>query len=141
VTRLQHISFAALLCGLAVVGTARAVAASERFACGLAAAAGQGDAETITISFDEAARTATLTTAAGAYAFRNLAVSSVAVSGSAGAVSFGIDRSTLHLVWQRYDDNKTVIRYGACRRAATAGSTAERGGSAMTEANPARSSQ
>jgi len=141
VTRLRHISFAALLCGLAVVGTARAVAASERFACGLVAAAGQGDAETITVSLDEAARTATLTTAAGAYAFRNLAVSSVAVSGSAGAMSFGIDRSTLRLVWQRYDDNKTVIRYGECRRAATAGGAAERGGSAMSEANPARSPQ
>ena len=118
---------AAIIFGLAPVATG-AIAAPETLACVLAATAGPSDAqETMTISFDAAARTATVTAAARATAFSNLAVSSVAITGIAKDASFGIDRSTLHLVWQRYDTDKPVIRYGACHKAAPATAAGQSG--------------
>lgn len=119
-TRFRRLGLAILICGLAAAGTNGAVAAPERFSCVVAAAAGQSGPETISIDIDATARTAWVSTAAGAYAFQRLAVSSVAISGIAGAVSFGVDRSTRRLVWQRYDDDKPDIRYGQCRSAVAA---------------------
>lgn len=116
-------SAAAIILGLLPAATG-ASAAPEKLACVLAA--GQPGQESITISFDAAARSASVSTAAGAYAFRDLAVSSVAISGIATAVSFGIDRSTLRVVWQRYDERGGAIRYGECR--ATAATAAGQGG-------------
>jgi len=133
----RHVCLAALLCGfsLAVAGTGAAATASEEFVCVMTASAGQSDPETISISLDAAARTAKVATAAGTYAFQQLAVSSIAVSGIAGVVSFGLDRSTSRVVWQRYDDNKPVIRYGECRK----GQPAAGGEGAVTAAGAGRS--
>ncbi|MDR3467420.1 MAG: hypothetical protein P4M07_15925 [Xanthobacteraceae bacterium] len=124
---------ATIIFGLAPAATG-AVAAPTTFACVLAAtatatatAAPPDLQETITISFDAAARTAAVTAASGAYAFSKLSVSSVAISGIAKDASFGIDLSTLHLVWQRYDDNKSVIRYGACHKAPPPGAAGQSG--------------
>lgn len=76
------------------------------------------DPEIIGIRLDAAARTARVATSDGTFEFQKLAVSSIAISGSTGAVSLGIDRSTLHVVWQRYDGTRTVNRYGECRKGA-----------------------
>ena len=100
-----------------LIWTANAAAAPQQLDCALnstrAAAAAQ--TSTIVVRFDQDAKTLQAQTASQIYSFGNVSISTVAISGSVGTVSLGIDRSSFGLVWQQYAPDKAMIMFGQCR--------------------------
>ncbi len=72
----------------------------------------------IVVVFDDDAKTLQAQSGTQTYSFTDVSISNVAISGSAGAVSLGIDRSSLGMVWQQYSAEKATIEYGQCQKGA-----------------------
>jgi hypothetical protein len=70
------------------------------------------------VVFDDEAKTLQAQSGPKTYRFSDVSISNVAISGDAGAVSVGIDRSSLGMVWQRYTSEKPTIEYGQCQKTA-----------------------
>lgn len=69
----------------------------------------------ITVTFDDNAKTLQAEESGQNFSFGNVSISNVAISGDAGAVSLGIDRSSLGMVWQRYQPDQVITEFGQCR--------------------------
>ena len=118
--RLQlMVTFAAAL----AAQTAGSSAAPQQLSCLLATSQTAVQNVPIVVVFDDAAKTLEAKSGTQTYSFTDVSISNVAISGSAGDVSLGIDRSSLGMVWQQYTPEKTTIEYGKCQIGAA--STAE----------------
>jgi hypothetical protein len=103
--------------------TGHGSAASQQFNCVLTDNGAQGSSasQPVVVVFDEDAKTLQAQTASQNYSFGNVSISNVSISGDIGAVSLGIDRSSLGMVWQQYGADKVVTEYGQCQQSADHG--------------------
>jgi len=69
----------------------------------------------ITVTFDDNPKSLHAEDGARSYVFDDVSISNVAISGDIDAISIGIDRSSLGIVWQKYEGDKAVTQYGRCR--------------------------
>lgn len=84
--------------------------------CALAARAAEPENRQIAVIVDPEAKTMTAKDRSQSYRFDNVSISNVAISGEAGNVSLGIDRSSLGIVWQQFDGGKaTTTQFGNCQ--------------------------
>lgn len=92
-------------------------AAPQQFACALAGAADAPAArdQPLTVTFDDNAKTLQAREGDRNYVFADVSISNVAISGDVDAISIGIDRSSLGIVWQHYASDQVVTEYGQCR--------------------------
>lgn len=106
-----------------LVWTAVAAAAPQQLDCTLTDTADQLGSEKrpIVIVFDEAAITLKAQDGSQSYTFGNVSISNIAISGGVNNVSLGIDRSSLGVVWQQYQADKTIIEFGTCQRSTPPG--------------------
>jgi hypothetical protein len=72
--------------------------------------------QSIVVVFDDHAKTLQAQSGTQTYNFSDVSISNVAISGNAGVVSLGIDRSSLGMVWQQYTAEKPTIDYGQCQK-------------------------
>lgn len=93
-------------------------AAPQQLTCVLNIAGGAASAqnEPLTVIFDDSAGTLQTQRGDRSYSFTDVSISNVAISGDVGALSIGIDRSSLGLVWQQYGSDNATIAYGQCRQ-------------------------
>jgi hypothetical protein len=70
----------------------------------------------LAIVFDETAKTLSAQDGRQNFSFTSVSISNVAVNGTTDNISIGIDRSSLGIVWQKYDSTNVVTEYGKCRR-------------------------
>ncbi len=96
-----------------------ATAAPQQLHCILTRSDGAAQNQPIIVVFDEEAKTLRAQSGTETYSFSDISISNVAISGSVGAVSLGIDRSSLGMVWQQYSAEKPTIQYGQCQRSAS----------------------
>jgi hypothetical protein len=102
---------------IAVLTTiACADASALRFDCTLTdtQAKPQSENRPIVVVFDEDNRTLTAEENGRLHSFAKVSISNVSINGLADDVSFGIDRSSLGIVWQQYDPDKVHTEYGHC---------------------------
>ena len=100
--------------------SASASADERRLDCILTDRDGQPGSESrpIVVTFDEHDKTMTAQEDDGhSYSFTKVSISNVAISGHAGNISLGIDRSSLGIVWQQYGADEVRTEYGHCRAA------------------------
>jgi hypothetical protein len=71
----------------------------------------------IAVVFDEDAKTLTAKDGDQTYSFSKVSISNVTINGLDDKVSFGIDRSSLGIVWQQYEADKVTTEYGHCHPA------------------------
>ena len=92
-------------------------AAPQQLICVLTAAGGQPSSQSrsMTVTFDENAKTLSAKVGNQNYSFANVSISTVAISGDIDTISIGIDRSSLGLIWQQYGTDKADVAYGQCR--------------------------
>src|SRR5579864_7970782 len=93
-------------------------AAPQQLRCALASSQTAAQNQPIVVVFDDAAKTLQAQSGTQFYNFTDVSISNVAISGNAGTVSLGIDRSSLGIVWQQYAAEKTTIEYGQCQNSA-----------------------
>jgi hypothetical protein len=93
-------------------------AAPQQLNCVLASGLPAGQNEPIVVVFDDNANTLRAQSGTQTYTFTDVSISNVAISGSAGAVSLGIDRSSLGMVWQQYAPEQATIGFGKCQEGA-----------------------
>ena len=93
-------------------------AAPQQLRCALASSQTAAQNQPIVVVFDDAAKTLQAQSGTQSYNFTDVSISNVAISGNAGTVSLGIDRSSLGIVWQQYAAEKTTIEYGQCQNSA-----------------------
>jgi len=103
---------------LVVAQTGISSAAPQQLSCVLASSQAAAQKQPIVVVYDDNAKTLQAQSGTQTYHFSDVSISNVAISGNAGAVSLGIDRSSLGMVWQQYTAEKTTIEYGQCRKAA-----------------------
>jgi hypothetical protein len=99
--------------GLVVAQVGIAAAAPQQLRCVLS---GSEASAPIIVAFDEDAKTLRAQSGTQTYSFSNISISNVAISGSVGTVSLGIDRSSLGMVWQQYSAEKATIQFGQCQK-------------------------
>ncbi len=94
-----------------------AVASPQQLSCVLINVGGQppSQSQPITIIFDDNVKTLQAQEGEQNYSFGNVSISNVAISGDVGAVSLGIDRSSLGMVWQQYQPDKVITNFGQCQ--------------------------
>lgn len=94
-----------------------APAAPQQLVCALSnAGETQSSAnQSITVIFDDTAKTLLAQEGSQNYSFGDVSISNIAISGSIAAVSLGIDRSSLGMVWQQYEPDKVITQFGQCR--------------------------
>lgn len=102
-----------------------AAAAAQQLTCVLTNAGDQPSAQSqpITVIVDDDAKTLQARNGGQNYRFDNVSISNVAISGDVGAVSLGIDRSSLGMVWQQYQPDQVITDFGQCRASPVAGAT------------------
>jgi len=93
-------------------------AAPQELRCVLASSQTPAQNPPIVVVFDDNAKTLQAQSGSQSYNFTDVSISNVAISGSAGAVSLGIDRSSLGMVWQQYTPGKATIAFGKCQSGA-----------------------
>lgn len=93
-------------------------AAAQELRCVLAGGQTAAQKPPIVVVFDDDAKTLQAQSGTQTYSFANVFISNVAISGNSGAVSVGIDRSSLGMVWQQYAAEKATIAYGQCQKGA-----------------------
>lgn len=100
-----------------------AIAAPQQLTCVLSNVGDQPSSQnqTIMVIFDDSAKTLQAQFGGQNYSLGNVSISNVAISGDVGAVSLGIDRSSLGMVWQQYQPDKVITNFGQCRANAGAG--------------------
>ncbi len=100
-----------------LAATAGACAEPQRLDCVLTDAEAQPGSEnrSIIVTFDEHDKTMTAAEGDRSYRFTKVSISNVAISGHAGDISLGIDRSSLGIVWQQYGPDRVRNEYGHCR--------------------------
>jgi len=103
---------------LVVAQTGISSAAPQQLSCVLASSQAAAQKQPIVVVYDDDAKTLQAQSGTQTYHFSDVSISNVAISGSAGAVSLGIDRSSLGMVWQQYTAEKTTIEYGHCQKTA-----------------------
>ena len=69
----------------------------------------------IVVVFDEDAKTLTAKDGDHSYSFSKISISNVSINGIDDSISFGIDRSSLGMVWQQYGAAKVTTEFGYCR--------------------------
>ena len=74
----------------------------------------QSENRPIVVIFDEDAGSLTAEESNHIHRFGKVSISSVTINGQADAISLGIDRSSLGIVWQQYDAGKVRTEYGLC---------------------------
>jgi hypothetical protein len=79
------------------------------------AAKPQSENRSIVVVFDEDTGLLTAEESNHIHRFGRVSISSATINGQADAISLGIDRSSLGIVWQRYDAGKVLTEYGRCR--------------------------
>jgi hypothetical protein len=96
-----------------------ACAGSQRLACALTDIEEKPRSENrpVVVDFDEQAKTLRAEAAGHVYTFGKVLISNVTINGQAETVSLGIDRSSLGIVWQKYDAGEVHTEFGACQRA------------------------
>jgi hypothetical protein len=104
--------------GLMAAQMAIAAAAPQQLRCVLARSEASAQNQPTIVVFDEDAKTLQAQSGTQTYTFGDISISNVAISGSVGAVSLGIDRSSLGMVWQQYSAGKATIQYGQCQKSA-----------------------
>lgn len=117
--RQGRIITAAFIAALAAISawSPRAAATPQQLSCVLTNVGDQSSAQNrpITVIFDDNAKTLQAQEGGQNYRFENVSISNVAISGGVGAVSLGIDRSSLGMVWQRYQSDRVITDFGQCR--------------------------
>ena len=105
--------------GVALVASQMATssAAPQQLHCVLASGQAAQN-QPLVVVFDDDAKTLQVQSGSQTYSFTGVSISNVAISGSAGAVSLGIDRSSLGMVWQQYAPENATIEYGSCQKSA-----------------------
>jgi len=100
-----------------------ACADTQRLACVLTDTEANPDSESrpIVVDFDEETKSLKAEDAGHVYTFGKVSISNVTISGQAEHVSLGIDRSSLGIVWQRYEASKVRTEFGNCQRAKPVG--------------------
>jgi len=93
-------------------------AAPQQLRCVLASSQTAAQNQPIVVVFDDDAKTLQAQSGSQTYSFTDVSISNVAISGSAGDISLGIDRSSLGMVWQQYAPEKTTVEYGKCQNSA-----------------------
>lgn len=107
-----------------VLGSAAgASAAPQQLNCVLASSAQPApNTKPIVVVFDDTAKTLQAQAKGQSYAFSDVSISNVAISGDVDDVSLGIDRSSLGMVWQEYASDRVTTQYGQCRANSAASS-------------------
>jgi hypothetical protein len=106
---------------MVTIGVAMAVqigissAAPQQLNCVLASGLPAAQNQPIVVVFDDNANTLRAQSGARTYSFTDVSISNVAISGSVGAISLGIDRSSLGMVWQQYAPEQATIEFGKCQ--------------------------
>lgn len=110
----------ALFC-LPVLWAAPSLASFQRFNCALTDTTAKPGSESrpIIVILDNATNSLEAEEGGQTRIFRNVSVSSVAISGNADDVSLGIDRSSLGIVFQDYGaaGKAVAIEFGRCQPA------------------------
>ena len=98
--------------------TAGASAAPQQLDCVLTDTDGRPHSENraISIVFDQDKKTLTAEEDGKDYRFERVSISNVSINGSTENVTVGIDRSSLGIVWQRYDPGAVRTEFGHCQR-------------------------
>ena len=99
-----------------VAWSADASAAPRRLDCILTDAPTKPQSENrpVVVVFDEDAGSLTAEESNHIHRFGKVSISSATINGQTDAVSVGIDRSSLGIVWQQYDAGKVRTEYGLC---------------------------
>jgi hypothetical protein len=105
----------AAVVALVISQTGISSAAPQQLHCTLASSQPGVQNQVIVVVFDDDAKTLQTQSGSQTYRFTDVSISNVAISGSAGAVSLGIDRSSLGMVWQQYAPETPAITYGKCQ--------------------------
>jgi len=118
----------ALAAALATIAPSATGAAPQQLRCVLTDTATRPASENrpLLVVFDDSAATLTAEESDRRYVFRNVSISNVSINGQVDNVSLGIDRSSLGIVWQRYDGDTVVAEFGRCRPTADTATPAAR---------------
>ena len=68
----------------------------------------------VVVVFDESTGSLTAEEGNHIYHFGKVSISSATINGQAEGISLGVDRSSLGIVWQQYDEDKVRTEYGLC---------------------------
>lgn len=114
-------SFAGALVGVAAF-TGQVSAAPQELHCVLTDVATRPASESrpLIVVFDDDARTLKVEDDKNTYDFTTVSISNVTINGESAALSLGIDRSSLGIVWQKYGTTGVTTEFGRCQRAADA---------------------
>ena len=95
---------------------ADASAEPQKFNCVLTDKETQPGSENrpIVVVFDEDAKTLIAKDGDHSYSFSKISISNVSLNGMDDSISFGIDRSSLGIVWQQYGADKVTTEFGHC---------------------------
>jgi hypothetical protein len=74
----------------------------------------QSENRPIVVVFDENTGELTAEESDHIHRFGKVSISSATINGQTDAISIGIDRSSLGIVWQQYDAGKVRTEYGHC---------------------------
>lgn len=107
--------FAALALTILLSSVDPGSAAPLQLNCSLSDPTTQPENRQIAIIVDPEANALTAKDRNQSYRFGNVSISNVAISGEVGNISVGIDRSSLGIVWQQYDDGKAATQFGNCQ--------------------------
>jgi len=117
--RARAVATAMIASALTIAGAAcpRAFAASQQLDCILTdtPARPHSESRTVSVAFDEDNNTLAAEADGRHYNFSEVTITYIAISGHAGDISLGIDRSSLGIVWQQYGNDKVNTEYGHCR--------------------------
>jgi hypothetical protein len=117
---MQQVHFPAVSAGLALAIVLSSVdfgsAAPIQLDCSLSDTVAQPENRQIVIIVDPDAKALTAKDRNQSYRFGDVSISNVSISGEAGNISVGIDRSSLGIVWQQYDGGKTATQFGNCQQ-------------------------
>ena len=102
---------------LTVAWGADGFAAPRRLECVLTdtSAKPQSESRPIVVVFDEDTGLLTAGESNHIHRFGKVSISSATMNGQTDAISLGIDRSSLGIVWQQYDAGKVRTEYGHCQ--------------------------
>ncbi len=115
--RLSTATIAAVLIGI-VASVPSASAATQQLDCVLTDTGTQPGSENraVAVVFDDAAKTLSAQSGGQNFSFTSVSISNVTINGATDTISIGIDRSSLGVVWQKYNSTNVVTEYGKCRR-------------------------
>ena len=77
----------------------------------------QSEKRPVIVVFDQEAKTLAADEGGQQHRFEKVSISNVSITGHANGVTIGIDRSSLGIVWQRYETDLVHTEFGHCRPA------------------------